>query len=46
MSETLCDFLAEQGLVLSAGFEYNRNNLFDEDARAAFRIDYNFGKKS
>ena len=35
-----------KGLVLSAGFEYNRNNLFDEDARAAFRIDYNFGKKS
>ncbi|MDZ4224306.1 MAG: hypothetical protein U1D33_00210, partial [bacterium] len=35
-----------KGLILSGGFEYNKNNLFDKDARAAFRIDYNFGKKS
>ena len=29
---------------VSAGAEYNRNNLFDRDFRGSFRLDYHYGK--
>ena len=35
-----------KGLVLSGGFEYNKNNLFDRDVRGSFRLDYLFDHKS
>lgn len=35
-----------KGLVLSGGFEFNKNNFFDRDARGSFRVDYHFGKKT
>lgn len=35
-----------KGLVLSGGFEYNKNNLFDKDVRGSFRLDYLFDHKS
>ena len=35
-----------KGFVVSGGFEYNKNNLFDRDARGSFRLDYHFDNKS
>lgn len=35
-----------KGLTLSTGFEYNRNNLFTEDIRGSFGIEYRYDHKS
>ncbi|OGQ05817.1 MAG: hypothetical protein A3F82_06240 [Deltaproteobacteria bacterium RIFCSPLOWO2_12_FULL_44_12] len=31
-----------KGLTISGGFEYNKNNSFNKDARGSFRLDYQF----
>lgn len=34
-----------KGLVVAAGFEYNRNNLFDRDIRGTMQIKYHYRRK-
>lgn len=34
-----------KGWTVSAGFEYNRNNLLTRDIRGSFKLDYHYGRK-